>query len=431
MPDNVLLCSFDVKSLFTNVPVEETIKICSTALFKHGLNNTKLCKGDFEELMELATCNVEFSFNDTIYQQVDGVAMGSPLGPTMANIFVGFYEEKLFQDHGRPMLYARYVDDTFVVCRDAQERDEFYKHLNSLHQSLKFTMELEEDGCLPFLDVLVQKNKSVGGFCTTVYRKPSFTGEYTKWSSFCDVGRKISLVKSLTHRALMICSPQNLPAELEKLKSIFRMNGYPDRLVLKTIEEKVKAFNCLTPSKAGPAKCPVYIRIPYIGTISRMYKQKISDAVRKCYFAVNPRVIVTSKPILPSSVKDVLPATKRSQLIYLFSCCCDRKYVGRTLRRLKTRIDEHVPPKVLEVLGMDKTKQGDINPKSSIARHLMANVKCGKQYDESMFTVIGYARSEFHLKVLEALHINSKTPVLCKQKENVYSLLLFGCRNTL
>ena len=271
----------------------------------------------------------------------------------------------------------------------------------------------------------------VGGFCTTVYRKPSFTGEYTKWSSFCDVGRKISLVKSLTHRALMICSPQNLPAELEKLKSIFRMNGYPDRLVLKTIEEKVKAFNCLTPSKAGPAKCPVYIRIPYIGTISRMYKQKISDAVRKCYFAVNPRVIITSKPILPSSVKDVLPATKRSQLIYLFSCCCDRKYVGRTLRRLKTRIDEHVPPKVLEVLGMDKTKQGDINPKSSIARHLMANVKCGKQYDESMFTVIGYARSEFHLKVLEALHINSKTPVLCKQKENVYSLLLFGCRNTL
>ena len=46
--------------------------------------------------MKSATSSVEFSFNNTMYKQTDGVAMGSSLGPALADIFVGYYEEKLF-----------------------------------------------------------------------------------------------------------------------------------------------------------------------------------------------------------------------------------------------------------------------------------------------------------------------------------------------
>jgi len=63
----------------------------------------------------MATRSVEFSFNDVIYQQTDGIAMGSPLGLALTNIFVSYYESKLFESFPKPLMYYRYMDDIFVV----------------------------------------------------------------------------------------------------------------------------------------------------------------------------------------------------------------------------------------------------------------------------------------------------------------------------
>ena len=77
-----------------------------------------LKKDNFIKIMNFATNGVEFSFNNIMYRQIDGVAMGSPLGPSLANIFVGFYERRLFQMVKLPNIYLRYVDDTFVLIED-------------------------------------------------------------------------------------------------------------------------------------------------------------------------------------------------------------------------------------------------------------------------------------------------------------------------
>ena len=89
---NVFMRSFDVSSLFTNVLLDETIKICSKALYDQSDSRPVIPKDSFVELMKSATSSVEFSFNNTIYKQTDGVAMGSPLGPSLADIFVEYYE---------------------------------------------------------------------------------------------------------------------------------------------------------------------------------------------------------------------------------------------------------------------------------------------------------------------------------------------------
>jgi hypothetical protein len=89
------MVSFDVSSLFTNVPLEETIDICANALYQNN-NDIKLSKNNFKTLMEMSTSAIEFSFNGQMFKQVDGVAMGSPLGPTLANIFMGHSEENYF-----------------------------------------------------------------------------------------------------------------------------------------------------------------------------------------------------------------------------------------------------------------------------------------------------------------------------------------------
>ena len=90
-----------------------------------------------------------------MYKQTDGVAMVSPLGPALANIFVGYYEEKLFSQTQKPPTYFRYVDDTFAIFDHEAEADKFLIKLNCLHPFLKFTFEKEKGKCLPFLDVYV------------------------------------------------------------------------------------------------------------------------------------------------------------------------------------------------------------------------------------------------------------------------------------
>ena len=415
------MCSFDIKSLFTNVPVFETIGICERALFDLKLNTTLLEREDFVQLMKLATCNVEFSFDNMMYRQTEGVAMGSPLGPILANIFVGYHENQLFATCERPLVYWRYVDDTFAVFDDQVRRSEFEVHLNSLHPSLKFTSEDEQDNTLPFLDVEV--HKSDDGFLTKVYRKPTFTGEYTKWRSFCDTKRKMNLVKTLTYRALKLCSPLFLEAEVDKIKSIFRDNGYPERLVTTTIQRKIEDFQSNNPPTEAPEKCPVYLRLPYIGPVSEHYRKKISSTIAGCYPKVKPRVILTSKPMLPSSIKDVLPTHQRSNLIYKFQCSCDSTYVGRTNQRLETRIRQHIPRWFEKDISSGELVPR--SPSSAIAEHLAKDVKCGKAYNSQMFSIICHGRSPFHLQALEALNISVQRPPLCKQKKFVYSMLLF------
>ena len=98
------MCSFDVCSLYTSISFEETIEICSDVLFRSALPKTAFPESVFKHLMNFVTSSVEFSFNNIMYRQIDGVAMGSSLGPTLANIFVGFCEANLFTKIDCPLI---------------------------------------------------------------------------------------------------------------------------------------------------------------------------------------------------------------------------------------------------------------------------------------------------------------------------------------
>ena len=135
------MCSFDVKSLFTNVPILETINICLDTLYRcDEVIRPAIDEPIIKKLLLKCTQDVQFSFNNRMYRQIDGVAMGSPLGPILANVFLGYCESRIPEDQW-PDFYKRYVDDTFsLFLGGKQPAMEFLDLLNHLHPSLQFTI---------------------------------------------------------------------------------------------------------------------------------------------------------------------------------------------------------------------------------------------------------------------------------------------------
>ena len=137
-------------------------------------------------------------FDGIIYQQIDGVAMGSPLGPSLANAFLAHYEQIWLndcQDEFKPVYYKRYVDDIFVLFWSPHHLGKFNEYLNTKHANIKFTGEKEVNGSLPFLDVLILQNME--GFTTTVYYKPTLNGVYSNFNSFIADEYKYGLIFTL------------------------------------------------------------------------------------------------------------------------------------------------------------------------------------------------------------------------------------------
>ena len=110
----------------------------------------------------------------------DDVAMGFPLGPTLANVFMCHFENIWLENcpsHFRPIVYRRFVDDKYLLFGAKDHVEKFKNYLNKQHKNIKFTSEIEENGSLSFLDITVDRENNK--FVTSVYCKPIFNGVFT------------------------------------------------------------------------------------------------------------------------------------------------------------------------------------------------------------------------------------------------------------
>ena len=219
------MARLDVESLFTNIPLEETIKICCDSQYKNQELLPKINKNQFEKLLRAALCNNDSLFDDIVYQQVDGVAMGSPLGLTLANAFLAHYEQIWLNDCAdvfKPVYYKRYEDDLFVLFRSLYHLEKFNEYLNTKHANIKFSNEKEVNRSLPFLDVLILRNNK--GFTTTVYHKPTFSGVYSNLNSFIADEYKHGLIFTLIFRIFSIAwGFSKIHEEVNYLKNVLKI----------------------------------------------------------------------------------------------------------------------------------------------------------------------------------------------------------------
>ena len=144
-------------------------KLCCDSFYKNQELLCNISKNQFEKLLRAALSNNYFLFDGIIYQQIDKVAMGSPLGRSLANAFLAHEQIWLNDcpDEFKPVYYKRNVHDIFALFRSSHQFEKFNEYLNTKHANTKFISEKEVNGSLPFLDMLISQNKE--GVTTTVY----------------------------------------------------------------------------------------------------------------------------------------------------------------------------------------------------------------------------------------------------------------------
>ena len=231
-----IIASLDVESLFTNVPIDATINIIIKYVYNHPLiKKPKIPQEILRQLLELCTKKSPFRCpKGNIYQQVEGVAMGSPLGPIFANFYMGDLEERIFNDpSNKPIKYARYVDDIYLQANSVDD-------IRALKQKfeeasvLKFTIELSIENKIPFLDIMVQMNSD--SFSTTVYRKPTNMGTCMNGNSDCCDRYKTSVVNNYINRAFNISTSwDDFHKEVTFIKQMLVNNDFSNTLVDKLI----------------------------------------------------------------------------------------------------------------------------------------------------------------------------------------------------
>ena len=172
------------------------------------------------ELLGFCLHNTYFSFQGQFHEQVKGAAMGSPVSPIVANLYMDHFERKSLSAVTTPRLWMRYVDDTFVIQQEGH-RQTFLEHINKVDPAINFTVEGNQgNGAISFLDTLV-KPEADNTLSLTVYSKLMHTDQYLQWDSHHNLAAKYSVISTLTQRARTVCTkPELLNNEKQHLRKV-------------------------------------------------------------------------------------------------------------------------------------------------------------------------------------------------------------------
>ena len=344
------LSSYDVSALFTSVPIDPALNVIKDLLVKDNTlkERTVMEVEDIILLLEFCLKNTYFSFQGQFYEQVEGAAMGSPVSPIVANLYMEYLEQKaLSTAPNPPKFWGRYVDDTFVIHKEANKQS-FLQHINSVDPAIRFTVEdNKEDGSIPFLDTIV-KPEVDGSLSITVYRKPTHTDQYLQWDSHHHLSAKFSVIQTLSHRASTVCSnPELLQKEKQHLRKALTKCNYPkwalDK-VEKRLNRSTRQVNDGGNNSAQPANHGVqskgHIVIPYTQGLCESIKRICGRYGIQTHFKGGK----TIKNLLVSP-KDKDPMLNQSGAIYRYQCNnlgCDDEYIGETSRTFGERYKEHL-----------------------------------------------------------------------------------------
>ena len=377
------------------------------------------------ELLTLGTTEVPFvDPNGNIYTQINGVSMGSALGPTFAEFYMAHIENNIFINNPKPTLYVRYVDDILVLTNDLGEVF-LLKNKFETNSILKFTVEVNQNNKIPFLDVLVDNNDD--RYITTPYKKPTSESScLLNYRSECPEKYKIAVVKNFINRAKKISSSHQIfYKELSKIKQSLVNNGFPNYVVDRQIKlalsalppnHNTNAISCTNSNNCKNRDSSNRIDIFYCGQYHPNYiidETILRDMIQHNVTPVNPdsrinlmiyyRKFKTYNLLIRNS-PDVPEAKNMTNVVYEFKCeiggCASliNNYIGMTRSCLRKRLSSHLS-----------------GCYSSISHHLQSHALSASKATQVIIEstrILRSVKSAVHLPIFEALLIKDRKPSL-------------------
>ena len=330
--EDEILVSYDVTALFPSVPQEEAIQIFYI-IMKNDKDLDKKTSMTAENVIKLfRTCvqTTYFVFNQNLYKQINGLAIGASSSGPAADLFMEHLEKKALSTFiAPPKIWKRYVDDTFSKLKMMQI-DAFLEHLNSQHPRIKFTTEIQQSGKIAFLDTQVHVLED-GSTKVTIYRKATHTDQYLDFTSNHHIKQKTGIYQTFEHRVEeIVTNEEDQKKERKHVRKSLRRCGYPTWTLTKRKKNKEREEQ---EERRGK------VILPYIkGTSERMariFKRYNIETIHK------PTTKLRS--ILCNKMKDRIETLDKTGAVYYNTCRKhpESTYVGETERVLRERMYEH------------------------------------------------------------------------------------------
>jgi hypothetical protein len=392
--DGHILVSLDIISLFTTTPVDESLLVVRRRLeedvkLQHRTHHTV---DTIMELLTVCLCNTYFYWNGEFYRQKRGMAMGSSLSPVVSGIFLEELEARALETSVvKPKMLKRYVDDMFAVWpQDQSPVQTFLDHMNKQNPHIQFTLEIEKNNKLPFLDVFVEKVD--GRLVTSVYRKPTDSGQYLHYSSNHCKSIKSGIVNTLLHRAETHCtSEESRKREEKEVETILIKNNYPPKLI-----------NNVRTRRAQRTEDTSKVQVKPRSTMCIPYVTGLSEKIRRIGNGYGLRTVFSSQDTIRSRLVNFKPRDLKSNkdVVYEIPCECRSIYIGETGRPVEVRVTEH-----------KRSVQTNNPGASKLAEHAL---NTGHQFRWDDVRVIGHENNWKKRKIHEAAEmIRRKNVISC------------------
>jgi hypothetical protein len=329
------IVSLDVVSLFSNIPLQLVLEDISSN-WNTIKTHCKIPLNYFMDIINFIFENNYFSFNKQFYTQIFGTPMGSNLSPTLAKRIM----DNLLNDCISKLTFnlpfiKKYVDD--IICAVPSDKtEELLQVFNNYNKDIQFTIELENDFSVPFLDTKLIRTPQ-NTIILDWYQKPTNSGRYINYLSHHTAKIKINFILGLKTRIKKISHPSFVQKNLLKLEKILINNSYPPFLLKKLLFNCVPNTNMnIADNPTEPTK-PIYVKLPHIDNLT----PKLKNVFKNSNFLFALYNLKTINHVF-SKLKDPIPIPLSSNVIYKIPCLnCPSCYIGQTKQLLKNRISQH------------------------------------------------------------------------------------------
>ncbi|XP_058816886.1 uncharacterized protein LOC131680184 [Topomyia yanbarensis] len=387
VPEGCVLYSLDVVSLYTNVPVDKVYEYVEER-WNELQHITTIPWDSFKQAMKTVLEASFFQYDGKYYDQIFGVPMGSPLSPVVANIVMERLEreaiERLKQKNISLVVYRRYVDDCFLVGKE-NEIDAVIQEFEKDHNSIKFTVEKEENESIRFLDLLLTRREER---IDKKWLPKQTTGRYLDYTSESPHAHKKNTAIALFDRALKLTDARKREVSIKEASDILRNNNYPEHFIKRVLKQRVHSLYNTLQTRSTDEQIAKYISIPYIPCLS----EKIGKVLRQNDIIAAYQPTDKIKNTIFTMLKDRIPKMQQTNVVYSIPCggCDNREYIGQTSQTLEKRIAQH---------------KNSIRTSTSITGLTQHARECGHQFDFNRTRVLERINNDSNRLTAEVLHI--------------------------